>query len=196
MPERTNGRVGYTVPGLYADKASQVRERLQQRLDALIDLQMTLKHIHWNVVGPTFIGVHEMLDPQVDGVRGFVDVIAERIAALGGSPKGLVGGIVARRTWDDYELGRATVAAHLGALDLVYDGVIADHRDAMEALDDLDLVTQDIVIGQLQALEQYQWFVRAHLESSSGELATEGSTTETEAARSAEARAGTATYKG
>lgn len=186
----------YTVPGLEADAATTVVDLLQQRLNALIDLQLTLKHVHWNVVGPTFIGVHEMLDPQVEGVRGFVDVVAERIATLGGSPNGLPGQIVANRSWDDYSLARASVAAHLGALDLVYAGVIADHRSAMQQLDDLDLVTQDLVIAQLQALEQYQWFVRAHLESASGELATEGAGTEVEAARAAEAKAGTATYKG
>jgi starvation-inducible DNA-binding protein len=196
MTQRTNGRTGYTVPGLDPDKARAVIEHLQRRLDALNDLQLTLKHVHWNVVGPTFIGVHEMIDPQVDGVRAFVDVLAERIATLGGSPNGLVGGIASRRTWSDYALGRDTVAAHLGALDLVYDGVIADHRAAMEAFDDLDLVTQDIIIDQLQALEQFQWFVRAHLESASGTLATDGATSEQTAANAAEAKAGTATYQG
>ena len=60
----------YTVPGLDRDKAEQVATQLQGRLNALIDLQLTLKHIHWNVVGPNFIGVHEMLDPQVEAVRG------------------------------------------------------------------------------------------------------------------------------
>src|SRR3712207_8342276 len=40
---------------------------------------LTLKHIHWNVVGPHFIAVHEMIDPQVDAVRLMVDAIAERI---------------------------------------------------------------------------------------------------------------------
>ncbi len=192
----SDGPTAYTVPGLKTEQAARVISRLQQRLDALIDLQLTLKHIHWNVVGPTFIGVHEMLDPQVDGVRGFVDTMAERIATLGGSPNGLVGGIVSRRTWDDYALGRNTVAAHLGALDVVYDGVIQDHRAAMDEFDDLDLVTQDLLIEQLQALEQYQWFVRAHLESASGELATTGATTEEEAAVAAEQKASTSTYQG
>jgi starvation-inducible DNA-binding protein len=66
----------------------------------------------------------------------------------------------------------------------------------MEAFDDLDLVTQDIVIDQLQALEQYQWFVRVHLESAAGVLATEGAESAAAAADAAEAEAGTATYTG
>jgi starvation-inducible DNA-binding protein len=51
-----------------------------------IYLELTMKHIHWNVVGPTFISVHEMLDPKVDFVREMSDTIAERIATLGGRP--------------------------------------------------------------------------------------------------------------
>ena len=43
----------FTIPGLDPKKAQHVAKRLQQRLVALIDLQLTLKHIHWNVVGPT-----------------------------------------------------------------------------------------------------------------------------------------------
>ena len=76
----------FTVPGMDAKDAGQVCDLLQRRLVSLIDLQLTLKHIHWNVVGPTFIGVHEMLDPQVAGVQAMVDDTAERIATLGGSP--------------------------------------------------------------------------------------------------------------
>lgn len=69
----------FTAPGLTSDEAKSTVQTLQQRLVALLDLQLTLKHIHWNVVGPNFIGVHEMLDPQVDAVRGMTDTIAERI---------------------------------------------------------------------------------------------------------------------
>ena len=72
----------YTVPGMKTDTAAAVIALLQQRLHALNDLALTLKHVHWNVVGPQFISVHTMLDPQVDGVRAMVDDIAERIASL------------------------------------------------------------------------------------------------------------------
>ncbi|XKK60710.1 DNA starvation/stationary phase protection protein [Streptomyces sp. ARC32] len=143
---------------------------------------LTLKHIHWNVIGPHFIAVHEMLDPQVDKVRGMTDDVAERISTLGGEPNGTPGALVSARTWNDYSIGRAESIEHLGALDLVYTAVIQDHREAMQATETSDPVTQDMLIEQLRGLELVQWFVRAHLESSGGRLSTRGATTETGAA--------------
>jgi len=179
----------FTVPGLDQNKADQVAERLQQRLVALIDLQLTLKHIHWNVVGPSFIGVHEMLDPQVDGVRLMVDQTAERIATLGTEPNGLPGFVVSHRNWDDYKLGRATVPEHLGALDVVYTGVIEEHRAAIDEFEELDPVSQDMLVEQATDLEQYHWFVRAHLETAEGTLSTSGAQHTEEAAAKAKAGA-------
>src|ERR1700735_1500428 len=126
------------VPGLGNKDASEVAAILQDRLNALNDLALTLKHIHWNVVGPNFIAVHTMLDPQVDAVRLMADATAERIATLGGSPGGTPGALVAARDWDDYSVGRADAIAHLAALDLVYTGVIEDHRKAIESAEELD----------------------------------------------------------
>lgn len=175
----------YTVPGLAEDEAASVVSLLQGRLNALNDLALTLKHIHWNVVGPTFIGVHTMLDPQVDAVRLMVDAIAERIAALGGSPVGTPGALVAERSWDDYSIGRADAQEHLAALDVVYTGVLEQMREAIEATEEPDPVTQDLLIGQCGQLEQFQWFVRAHLERSGGRLAHAGTRTEKAAAQAA-----------
>ena len=136
-------------------------------------------------MGPNFIGVHEMIDPKVELVRGYADEVAERIAALGQSPKGTPGAIINDRTWDDYSVDRDTVQAHLAALDLVYNGVIEDTRKGIDRLEELDLVTQDILIGHAGELEKFQWFVRAHLESAGGTLAHEGARTESGAARKA-----------
>src|ERR1700745_4364522 len=97
--------VTYTVPGLKTDSAERVVKLLQDRLNSLSDLALTLKHVHWNVTGPNFIAVHTMLDPQVDAVRAMVDETAERIAALGASPVGTPGALVAQRDWDDYSIG-------------------------------------------------------------------------------------------
>jgi starvation-inducible DNA-binding protein len=175
----------YTVPGMTDHDAKSVIAVLQDRLNALNDLALTLKHVHWNVVGPHFIAVHLMLDPQVDAVRAMVDETAERIATLGGSPMGTPGRLVAQRSWDDYDLGRADAIAHLGALDVVYGGVIEAHRAAIEQTDEPDPVSQDMLIGQSAQLEQFHWFVRAHLENASGALTTGAARTERSAARRA-----------
>ncbi len=160
----------YQPSGLSTAEANRINELLQGRLTTLIDLELTLKHIHWNVVGPAFIGVHQMIDPQVDAVRLMVDATAERIAIMGGMPVGTPGYVASHRSWEDYSILRATTMEHLGALDVVYSGVVKDHRAAAEELDDLDLVTQDMLIGQLEQLELFQWFVRAHLETDDGTI--------------------------
>lgn len=179
--------VKFTVPGIKKKDAGRVIEILSERLVALIDLELTLKHIHWNVVGPNFIAVHEMLDPQVDACRAMVDTLAERIATLGGTPQGTPGAVVKNRDWSDYSLGRAQVEEHLGALDVVYSGLNESHRKALAAVADIDPVSEDILTGQLADLELNQWFIRAHLESSSGKLATEGKQTEKGAAKASKA---------
>ncbi len=171
----------FTVPGMTDAKASKALDVLDTRMVGLLDLGLTLKHIHWNVVGPDFIGVHEMLDPQHAAVQAMVDELAERIATMGGTPVGTPASIVERRDWDDYSIGKGLVVDHLAALDMVYNGVNGDHRSAIEKMGDLDPVSEDLLIGQLSQLELFQWFVRAHLESSNGSLATEDAKTEKEA---------------
>ncbi|MFI2839157.1 Dps family protein [Mycolicibacterium sp. PDY-3] len=172
----------FTIPGLSDKQGAEVAELLQKQLSRYNDLHLTLKHVHWNVVGPNFIGVHEMIDPQVDLVRGYADEVAERIAALGASPLGTPGAIINDRSWDDYSVNRDKVQAHLAALDLVYTGIIEDTRKNIERLDDIDLVSQDMLIGHAGELEKFQWFVRAHLESAGGTLVHEGKSTEKGAA--------------
>jgi len=180
-----NNATKFTVPGMDNKTAAQAVSVLDQRMVALIDLALTLKHVHWNVVGQNFIGVHEMLDPQVEAVREMVDTIAERIATLGGVPVGTPQSIADRRSWKDYSLGKGLVMEHLGALDMVYNGVNGDHRSAIDAVAELDPVSEDMLIAQLTDLEQFQWFIRAHLESSDGNLPTTSESTETGAAKAA-----------
>lgn len=175
----------YTVPGLSREQSGSTIDILQHRLASYSDLHLTLKHVHWNVVGPNFIAVHEMLDPQVELVRGYADAVAERIATLGGSPQGTTAAVERARDWDDYSIGRDTVTAHLAALDQVYSGIIASNRKGIAETEKLDPVTQDMLIGQTAELEKFQWFVRAHLESTDGSLSSGDRSSEASAADAA-----------
>ncbi|MET4004258.1 MULTISPECIES: Dps family protein [Arthrobacter] len=182
MVSKTTSTAKFTVPGLSLADGHQVAATLQGRLHALNDLQLTLKHAHWNVVGRDFIGVHTMLDPQIELVRAMIDETAERIATLGDSPNGLPGALVRDRDWDDYALGRASTMEHLAALDVVYEGVVSSHRDAISVIGKLDPITEDMLIGQTAKLELFQWFMRAHLENSGGTLLNAETHTEKSAA--------------
>ncbi len=184
-PDAFEGTPSFSVPGLTLEEGSDTAAVLQRILNTYNDLHLTLKHVHWNVVGPNFISVHQMIDPQVETIRGYADDVAERIATLGSSPQGTPGALVEQRDWDDYSIGRAGAIEHLAALDAVYIGVITSIRKAATETEELDDVTNDLLIGHLHEIEQFHWFVRAHLENAGGVLSTAGETSEKGSAKSA-----------
>ncbi|KXV29414.1 DNA-binding protein, partial [Gluconobacter japonicus] len=60
-----------------ADNTKSVSiETLNARLADLIDLALITKQAHWNLKGPQFIGVHEMLDGFRASIDDFVDTTA------------------------------------------------------------------------------------------------------------------------
>ncbi|MDR0950591.1 MAG: DNA starvation/stationary phase protection protein [Candidatus Ancillula sp.] len=160
-------KYNFLVPTLTEEQTDVAVEQLQIALDVLNDLALTLKHAHWNVTGPNFIAVHEMLDPQIDEVRGAVDTIAERIATLGGDPCGLCCAVCCdgcRDVLPEYPVkGRAATEVHLKALDEQYVAVCKFMREAIAKLDEADVISSNVLQDALQGLEQFQWFVRSHL---------------------------------
>jgi starvation-inducible DNA-binding protein len=178
----------FTVPTLSQRQGSEVAADLQQCLENLLELSLTLRHIHWNVVGPNFIGVHEMLDPQYNAVQLMCDQLAERIAQLGSVPIGIPSRFVTGVDREGYQLDRADSLAHLGALDLVYSDVVAQHRQAIGSSGDVDVISQDLLIGQTGDLEKFQWFVRSHLADWAGGMANAGATNELSAAKAVAAK--------
>ena len=76
--------LAFVVPGLDEAASEKAIAILQNRLSQEQEAALVLKHAHWNVTGPNFIAVHEMLDPEVEAVLAQADESAERIATLGG----------------------------------------------------------------------------------------------------------------
>ena len=58
----------FTIPGLTDKQGARLAELLQKQLSTYNDLHLTLKHIHWNVVGPSFIGVQPATYTDANGV--------------------------------------------------------------------------------------------------------------------------------
>ena len=156
--------LAFMVPGLSEAASEKAIGILQNRLNQEQEAALVLKHAHWNLTGQNFIAVHEMLDPQVDVVLAQADETAERIATLGGSPDGRPDAILRTRTWSRFLLdGRADAAEYLKALDAYYSEFISADRTASSELDELDVVSSNIMQDHVQELEKFQWFIRAHL---------------------------------
>lgn len=156
--------LAYVVPGLDEAASEKIIAILQNRLSQEQEAALVLKHAHWNVTGPNFIAVHEMIDPQVDAVLAQADETAERIATLGGSPDGRADAIVRNRNWKEFDLtGKQSTEDFLNALIEYYDVMIADDRKAIAELDELDVISSNIVQDHVQELEKFQWFMRSHL---------------------------------
>lgn len=159
-------KYNFLVPTLTEEKTKIAVEQLQISLDVLSDLSLTLKHAHWNVTGPNFIAVHEMLDPEIDDIRNSVDEIAERVATLGASPSGLChkNNTPADSLIPIYPIeGRASSEKHLKAIDEQYTIIITGLRDAIDKLDDIDFVSSNIIQDVVGKMELFQWKVRSHL---------------------------------
>ena len=176
----------FTVPGMKDEVAAELIRLLQQRLHALNDLALTLKHVHWNVVGPHFIGVHEMLDPQVDAVRAMVDEIAERIATLAARPSR-----ARPARWSRSAPGTTTRSAAPTPLRISVPSTSSTRASSPTTArpptttEETDPVTNDMLIGHLHQIELFHWFVRAHLENAGGTLSTAGQQGEQPAADAA-----------
>lgn len=176
----------YAPAGMSTESAEEITTTLQERLADLIDLSLTLKHVHWNVVGFGFIAIHKLMDEQTEAMRGLIDEVAERITTMGAVAAGLPSQVIEGRTAKgDYALGRGPVMAHLGALDMAYERVISGHREAISAVAKHDPVTEDLLIGQTAKLDLNHWFIRAHLSDTEGNLATSGTESELDAAAAA-----------
>ncbi len=59
--------------------------------------------------------------------------------------------------------GRAGTEEYLKALIEYYDAFIADDRKAIAELDELDVISSNVIQDHVQQLEKFQWFMRSHL---------------------------------
>jgi len=137
------------------------------RLASALDLQSQLKQAHWNVKGQNFIGLHELFDTIAGVVEGYVDMIAERIAQLGGVAQGTVRVSAAQSRLDEYPLDIAEGMSHVGAVSTALASFGAEARSTISEAEDLDdAVTADLFTEVSRGIDKWLWFVEAHAQNS------------------------------
>ena len=144
-------------------RRSELNTLMNQRLSDAIDLQMQMKQAHWNVKGPSFIGLHELFDKVGEGVESYVDMIAERIAQLGGIAEGTVRVSATRSRLEEYPLTIADGLAHVEAVAKALSTFGREVRNTIDQageLDDAD--TADLFTEISRGIDKWLWFVEAH----------------------------------
>ncbi len=134
---------------------------LQPTLVDLISFGLTIKQLHWNVIGPHFRAVHLFMDEIYADVLEAVDTVAERLSATGHSPNGTAGNVAKNSELLDVPEGfskdqQVLLLASERTRELV--GLI---RSRMETIESVDTVTADLLHQIVDTLEKHHWMMQA-----------------------------------
>lgn len=146
------------------DRGEVARELTKVLADSFAVYQKTHGY-HWNVRGPEFFSLHNLLEQQYREIWAALDEIAERIRALGElAPQS--GGAFANLT--AIKDGDPEKEAPEMLKELVKDHgtLIATARNALDVADEAgDEATVDLLTQRLAAHEKAAWMLRSSLGS-------------------------------
>src|ERR1700719_2362474 len=150
---------------LQASTRSVAIDLLNARIADVIDLALLTKQAHWNIKGPRFIAIHEMLDGFRDQIDEYTDTMAERVAQLGGTALGTTQTVAKGTTLPAYLTDIYTIDDHLAALIDRYAEVANAVRKAIHDADEAgDANTADIFTEAWRGLDKSLWFLEAHIQ--------------------------------
>jgi starvation-inducible DNA-binding protein len=149
---------------LSVDVRTQIIAILNKTLATTLDLKTQIKQAHWNVKGLDFYQLHLLFDELAGEIEEYVDMVAERITALGGIPVGTARVAAANSLLPEYPLDIATGIDHVTALSDRYGAYGAHVRTAIADTGDLgDADTSDLYTEISRNIDKRLWFLEAHL---------------------------------
>ena len=149
---------------LPADVRKKVVNLLNQQLADTFDLYSQSKQAHWNVKGMDFFQLHELFDKLCDSLEDYVDLIAERATALGGTALGTVRMSAAGSRLPEYPVDAVEGRDHVEALAARFAALGKTSRAAIDSAASLqDADTADLFTEVSRGLDKHLWFLEAHL---------------------------------
>ena len=148
--------------GIDAKARDKVAKALEQVLADTYALYSKTHGYHWNVEGPRFAQLHLLFETQYNELWASLDLMAERIRALGHfAPSGES---VAGRTSIKADNGVPSEDQMIANLASGNEAVVKSARAALKISEEAgDQATADLMTQRIVAGEKAAWMLRAHL---------------------------------
>lgn len=142
-----------------------VIDLLNARLADGIDLSLITKQAHWNLKGPMFIAIHEMLDGFRDELDDLTDTMAERVTQLGGTALGTSQIVAKSSKLKPYPIDIYAIHDHLRELIGHYAAFANAIRKNIDEADEAgEPDTADVFTQVSRAVDKQLWFLEAHVQ--------------------------------
>ena len=145
-------------------RAQSVSILNQVLADTMTIRDMYKKH-HWQMSGATFYQLHLLLDKHYEEQAALVDLIAERIMALGGISIAMAHDVAEMTTIPRPPKGREDVPTQLARLLEAHEIILRQAHEGAEAADESgDDGTNDLLVSNIIRTHEPQvWFLAEHL---------------------------------
>lgn len=148
--------------GLPEDSVSKAKTGLGKLLADLHVASIKVHNFHWNVIGEFFGPLHSLFDKIYDNLNGHIDVVAERIRAIGGVSPGSMKEFLALSALKELEGKNRPNHEMLKVLVEDLEHISASARKLADGLK-ADQGTVNMLAGLVEAIDKDAWFVRTHL---------------------------------
>jgi starvation-inducible DNA-binding protein len=150
--------------GISADDRKKIVKGLSALLADSYTLYLMTHNFHWNVTGPQFNSLHQMFMNQYTEQWNALDVIAERIRALGFSAPGTYREFVKLASVKEVE-GVPSAMEMVGHLVKAQEATARTARKLLPLVDAAnDQPTADLLTQRLDVHEKTAWMLRSLLE--------------------------------
>ncbi len=157
-----------TVPieiGISEQDRKKIVEGLSKFLADTYTLYLKTHNFHWNVVGPMFQTLHLMFEQHYNDLWMAVDLIAERIRALGSLAPGTYSEFASLSSIKE-EKGSLKAERMIRSLIEGHEAVIRTARTVFSVAEKAqDQVTIDLLTQRMNVHEKTAWMLRSLLQS-------------------------------
>lgn len=143
------------------DIAKKVAKPLQDTVVDYLSLASVARQAHWVVVGSEFRSFHAYMDELGAELAEMIDETAERMLALGELPRGQVDYVAKNSEVDFLPTEFIQKRDLVVALSERIAAVVKKIRARIAVLEELDLVSADLLVAAVAGLEKTLWMLQA-----------------------------------